>query len=113
VQTVNFARFAGGGETPLPPVERPGIRMERSYRPGAEDGTVVFHAELTTAEGERAAGDTPLLALSREDLIDAAEAAGLRHIHVAGGFDGAGYDRDASFLMVLTAEQGDVGAVMG
>jgi SAM-dependent methyltransferase len=113
VQTVNFTRFAGGGETPLPPVERPGIRMVRSYRPGTEPGTVVFHAELTTADGERAAGDTPLLALTREDLVDAAQAAGLRNVEVAGGFDGSPYESSSSFLMVLTAKVGDAGSNLG
>ncbi len=107
VQTVNFARFTGtDAEIPLPPVERPDIRMERSYRPGTEPGTVVFHAALSTADGERAAGDTPLLALTREELVDAARNAGLRDIELVGSFDGSPYDPGSSFLMVLTARNG-------
>ncbi|NBF40433.1 MAG: methyltransferase domain-containing protein [Spirochaetes bacterium] len=108
VQTVNFARFTGtDAEIQLPPVERPDIRMARSYRRGAEPGTVVFHAELSTKDGERAAGDTTLLALTREELVDAAWNAGFRRIELAGSFDGSRHDASGSFLMVLTARTGE------
>jgi SAM-dependent methyltransferase len=113
VQTVNFARFSGDEETDLPPVERPDVTMRRCYRPGGEPGTVIFHAELETRAGERAAGDTLLLALSREELVDAARSGGFTDISVYGSFHGESYDRSGSFLTVLTATSGDAGSYFG
>lgn len=113
VQTVNFARFTGDEEIELPPVERPDVTMTRSYRPGGESDTVIFHAELATAAGERAAGDTPLLVLSREALIDAARDAGFSDMTMYGAYDGSAYDRSDSFLMILTAIRSDADSHFG
>ena len=110
VQTVNFARFTaagGAGEAELPSVERPEVTMHRSYRQSGEEGTVLFHMELRTADGERAAGDTPLLALSRDELLSAAGDAGFTDLALYGSYERGEYRPDASFLMILSARQGD------
>jgi SAM-dependent methyltransferase len=112
VQIVNFARFDppryGRDKIELPSVERPEVTMRRSYRSGGEPRTVLFHTELTTSEGGRTSGVTPLLALGAEELAEAAEAAGFGEIDRFGSYEGAPYDPAVSFLCILTAKAGDV-----
>ena len=107
VQIVNFARFDparyGRDKIELPSVERPEVTMRRSYRSGGESRTVLFHSELTTSEGGRTSGVTPLLALGAEELAEAAEEAGFGEIARFGSYDGTPYDPADSFLCILTA----------
>lgn len=107
VQTVNFSRFAGReAEVPLPPAEYPDITMRRSYRRTDQPGTVLFHVELATGDGENASGDTQLLALEADELSDAAVAAGFRQPVVFGSYECNPYERESSFLQILSARRG-------
>jgi 2-polyprenyl-3-methyl-5-hydroxy-6-metoxy-1,4-benzoquinol methylase len=106
VQTVNFSRFVPHGtEAPLPAVEHPEITMRRSYRQADAPGTVLFHVELVTAGGETAAADTQLLTLDAEELTEAARAAGFRHEALFGSYERDAYQRESSFLQVLSARR--------
>jgi hypothetical protein len=77
--------------------------MRRTYRPASEEGQVLFHAELTDSRGRSVKSDTPLLALSVDELTRYAHSAGFRDVTTFGSYARGPYDPDSSFVVVLTA----------
>jgi SAM-dependent methyltransferase len=105
IQTVNFSRFTGSGHgAELPPIERPTVTMERRYRPmpGAP-GHIRFEVRLQPRRGPEVESAVTLLVLTPETLGEELRGAGFRVAEVAGGFDGAEYDPEGSFIAVVSA----------
>jgi SAM-dependent methyltransferase len=106
VQVVNFARFAGHAAVrELPPIERSDITMKRRYRSIPEDPDhVSFEVSLhPSGATEPVTAATKLLVVDPQGLADALRAAGFSVTAPAGGFTGEPFEREESFVLVLTA----------
>ncbi|MFW5786297.1 MAG: class I SAM-dependent methyltransferase [bacterium] len=108
VQVVNFTRFAGyDALRELPPIRREAITMRRRYRSIPEDPEhVSFEVTLHPSGAEEpVTAATKLLVVDPQELADALRGAGFSVSPPAGGFAGEFFNREESFVVVLTASR--------
>ncbi len=104
LQTVNFRRFHGKGETGLPSIEREGLIFSRRYET-ADPDTVYFVTKLALLQtGEELENKVRLLVI-KPDLLDRSlQEVGFGDPVFYGSFAGAPY-RDDSFLTICLARK--------
>jgi glycine/sarcosine N-methyltransferase len=104
LQLVNYERILGlleGGEHRFPILRSGKVSFERSYSI-AEDGGLVFHAELDE-DGRSFVEDNRLLPFARAAIVAALEGAGFERIEARSGWDRASFDPGKDAYLIITA----------
>jgi len=104
LQIINFDRILLKDVKSLPTIEdkKLGLSFNRNYSYDKQENTIYFKTKLSV-DGKSFENEIPLYPLLQDELVEAVTDAGFKKIKLFGDFNGNGFDKYNSFMLVLWA----------
>lgn len=104
IQIINYDRVLAKNIQSLPTIENKemGLEFQRFYRYEKNSHKIYFKTVLEVG-GNTMVNEIPLYPITSEEMIRLLGNAGFREIRLFGDFRRAGYDKEGSYSLVLTA----------